>query len=93
MFSFGSKQQCDFEKIQDLEGHEHLLADDKNSASAPRLAISVARGPSWFATVVAVICAAILSGLLGALVAHNKLSNADAFCVRHTSQYCKYECA
>jgi hypothetical protein len=90
MFSFTTKSQSDFEKIRDLEGHEHLLADDTHSKSAPQLTVPVARGPSWLTTIVAVICTATLSGLLGILVAHDRGSNADTFCIRRTSQYCKY---
>jgi hypothetical protein len=91
MFSFSSKPLSNFEKIRDLEGHEHLLADKTHSPSAPQLTVPVARGPSWLTTIVAVICTAILSGLLGVLVGDDRGSNTDALCIRRTSQYCKHE--
>jgi hypothetical protein len=92
MFSFGSRKESDFEKLRDVEGHEHLLADDKHSIPAPELALSVARGPSWFATIGVTIFTAILSGLFGVWVAQHSRYDADAFCIRQTSQYCEYGC-
>jgi hypothetical protein len=89
MFSFDSRQQSGFERLRDVEGHEHLLADDKHPIPAPQLALAVTRGPSWFATAAITICTAILSGLFGMWVAQHSRYDADAFAIQHTSQYCK----
>jgi hypothetical protein len=89
MFSFGCRQQSGFERLRDVEGHEHLLAHDKHPITAPQLVLPVLRGPSWIATVAITLCTAILSGLFGVWVAQHSRYDADAFAIRHTSQYCR----
>jgi hypothetical protein len=73
------------------EDHEHLLADEERSSLDSQPSRLATRGPSWPVTIITIICTAVISAALGALIAQQDRMNADDFSIRHTSQYCKCE--
>jgi hypothetical protein len=89
MFGLRSKKQHNFERIRRTEDHENLLVDGERSPLDEQPTRSNARGPSWLATVVVVVCTAVLSAAFGAFVTQHERLDADSFSIRHSSQYCQ----
>jgi hypothetical protein len=91
MFGLRSKKQHNFERVSGEEDHEHLLADGERSPLGSQPSGRNARGPSWLAAVIIVVCTAVLSAALGAFVTQYERLDADGFSIRHSSQYCRFE--
>ena len=77
-----------YERDRENEDCERLLAEHKEpSLDLPPLR-QAARHWSGLAIATAFLGTAILSAFLGAWIAQRERLNSDAFCIRHTSQYC-----
>lgn len=74
-------------KTEDCEG---LLANSETSSLDGHPSKAPPRRPSWIATCTIVLGTAVLSALFGAWAGRNGL-DADAFSLRHISQYCMFE--
>jgi hypothetical protein len=70
------------------EDQEELLNDSERSSLDTRPRSQSTRGPSWLTITIAIVCTAILSASCGALAVQSGRLDADAFSIRHTSQYC-----
>jgi hypothetical protein len=88
MFGLRSEKQHNFERVRGSEDNEHLLAHGERSPLDEQPTRLNARGPSWLATIVIMICTAVLSAGFGVFVTQYERLDADGFSIRYSSQYC-----
>lgn len=88
MFGVKSERQSDFERKEGAEDCEQLLSTSERSSIDSQLSRPASRGPSWLAATITIVWTAIISAAFGAWVAQMGRIDADAFSVRHISQYC-----
>lgn len=88
---FGSllEKRSGFERVSGSDDQDELLNASERSSLESQSRTQTARGLSWVAAGIAIVCTAILSAVLGALAVQYGRLDADAFSIRHTSQYCK----
>jgi len=77
-----------YEHDRENEDCERLLPDHEEASLDLRPLRQTSRHWSWLAIATAFLGTAILSACLGAWIAQRERLDADAFCIRHTSQYC-----
>jgi len=76
-----------YEHDRENEDCERLLPDHEEASLDLRPLRQTSRHWSWLAIATAFLGTAILSACLGAWIAQRERLDADAFCIRHTSQY------
>lgn len=77
-----------FTPLSQKDDSEAPLSSRSSFDTVPPLRTRV---PSWCAISALVITSSCLTGLLGMWAGAHWLLNPDKFCIRHTSQYCKYQ--
>jgi hypothetical protein len=87
MFGWNAREKVKFESVPSEDSETLLLASERSSVDAHRVA-AAHNGISWLAAGMLVAITAILSALLGAWVTQRSRLDADAFSIRYTSQYC-----
>lgn len=88
MFGVRTEKQLEFERKDGSEDCEQLLPASERSSIDSQLSRPASRGPSWLAAAITIVWTAIISAAFGAWVAQMGRIDADAFSVRHISQYC-----
>lgn len=88
MFGVRTEKQSKFEQVPEPEDCERLLADSERSSIDSSPSKPVSQGPSWLVTAVTVFLTAVLSAVFGAYTSQLVRLDADAFSIRHISQYC-----
>jgi len=86
---FRSEKRTGFERVSGSDDdQEELLSQSERSSLEAQSRRPIPQVPSWIAASIAVVCTAILFAVLGVLAIHYVRRDADAFSIRHTSQYC-----
>jgi hypothetical protein len=89
MFGWNPGEKPKLERVPSEDSQTLLSASERSSVDAHRVT-GAHNGISWLAAGTLVTVTAILSALLGAWAAQRGRLDADAFSIRHTSQYCTY---
>ncbi|KAL5377800.1 hypothetical protein DPSP01_009578 [Paraphaeosphaeria sporulosa] len=84
MWDFLSKKNRGFKPLADKDGDDDADRESLLSLAAQPL---VRRGPSWRLFALCLVATSCLSVILGAWIGNTARRDADAFSIRHTSQY------
>ena len=89
MFSFRTQKEADIDRERDAEDCEKLLPSVESEPAGKPFPDTHTRTIAWKTTALVVFFTAIISAAFGAWVSRHGRLNSDAFCILHTSQYCK----